>query len=54
MYYPASFEEGGDIDNDLLDGITLSQTYSIMVDSCCPLSPYEKLGRNEHTILNEE
>jgi len=24
MYYPASFEEGGDIDNDLLDGITLS------------------------------
>lgn len=47
-YYPASFEEGGDIDNDMLDGITLSQTYSIMVDACCPLSPYEKLGKNEH------
>ena len=47
-YYPASFGEGGDIDKDLLEGVSLSPIYSVLIDSCYPLSQFEKLGKNEH------
>ena len=46
-YFPGCFEPGGQVDNDLKDGIRLSPVFSILADWSYFLDPEEQLSHNE-------